>query len=139
TSGRRSAEVNAILGAGFEKLEIILNDLATQTSIPTTQIIEGWHKSRGRVINGTNHWNLYSKYFTKHEGQERRRLGLPLDAPITPTIRGQLYVKFKEENSEMWQEILEIHDMIEMSDLPTQTVAQRAQMFNKIRKKLISL
>ncbi|KIK80789.1 hypothetical protein PAXRUDRAFT_36081 [Paxillus rubicundulus Ve08.2h10] len=139
TSGHRSAQVNCVLSTGYEKLEVIVTDLATQTSLSTSQIIEDWHKSHGRIINGTNHWNLYAKYFAKHEAQELRRLGLPLDVPITPTVRGQLYTKFKEENTEMWQEILEIHEMIEMSDSPPQTVAQCAQMFNKIRKKLTSL
>ncbi|KAF8835146.1 hypothetical protein BDN67DRAFT_984806 [Paxillus ammoniavirescens] len=139
TSSRCLAQVNRVLSTGYEKLEVIVTDLAAQTLLSTSQIIEGWHKSHGRIIDGMNHWNLYAKYFAKHEAQEHRRLGLPLDVSITPTVRGQLYMKFKEENTEMWQEILEIHEMIEMSDSPLQAVTQRAQMFNKIRKKLTSL
>ncbi|KIJ65252.1 hypothetical protein HYDPIDRAFT_27972, partial [Hydnomerulius pinastri MD-312] len=81
TSGRQSAQVNRTLAVGYEQLEAVLTELIDKTSPSTQQIAEGWHKSRGRVINGTNHWNLYSKYFAKHEEQERRRLGLPLDAP----------------------------------------------------------
>jgi len=41
--------------------------------------MDGWHKSKGRVINGVNHWNLYAKYLAKHEDQEQWRLGLPAD------------------------------------------------------------
>ncbi|KAF8836912.1 hypothetical protein BDN67DRAFT_1014276 [Paxillus ammoniavirescens] len=69
-SGRRSAEVNRVLSCSFEKLEIIMTNLATQTSLSTSQVIEGWHKSHSRIINSMNHWNLYSKYFVKHDAQE---------------------------------------------------------------------
>ena len=41
--------------------------------------MDGWHKSRGRVINGANHWNLYAKYYAKHEAQERKRLDISSD------------------------------------------------------------
>lgn len=58
---------------------------------------------------------------------------------VSPTLRRQLYTKFKEANGETWQEILEIHAMMEMSDSLPQTVAQRAQTFNKIRKKVVSM
>lgn len=59
--------------------------------------------------------------------------------PVTPTLCRQLYIKFKEANSETWQEILEIHDMIEVSDSSPQTVAQHAQTFNKICKKVVGM
>ncbi|KIK77254.1 hypothetical protein PAXRUDRAFT_167418, partial [Paxillus rubicundulus Ve08.2h10] len=55
------------------------------------------------------------------------------------TTRGHLYAKFKEDDSKMWQEILEIQELIELSESPPQTVAQHAQMFNRIWKKLTTL
>lgn len=81
SSGRHPTRVNALLNEGYEELEQILNNLMSQTSLTAKQVVDGWHKSRGRPINGTNRWNLYKKYFAKHEEQERPRLGLPVDAP----------------------------------------------------------
>ena len=79
TAGRRTTLINAILEQGYNDLEIILTQLVDKTSLTTQQIMDGWHKSKGRVINGTNHWNLYTKYFVKHETQERKRLAIPAD------------------------------------------------------------
>ncbi|KAF8429926.1 hypothetical protein L210DRAFT_3651902 [Boletus edulis BED1] len=138
TSGRRSARVTALLNEGCEELERVLMNVMAQTSLTARQIMDGWHKSRGRSINGTNHWNLYARYLAKNEEQERRRLGLPTDAPITPQTRGQLYTRFKEDNHE-WQEILEVHEMLDLADSAQQTLAQRANSFNKLRRKVTNL
>ena len=54
-------------------------------------------------------------------------------------IRGQLYNKFKEENGEAWQEILELHDILESSEGSPQTMAHRIQSFNKIKRRLFNL
>ncbi|KAF8127382.1 hypothetical protein EV363DRAFT_1172502 [Boletus edulis] len=138
TSGRRSARVTALLNEGCEELERVLMNVMAQTSLTARQIMDGWHKSRGRSINGTNHWNLYARYLAKNEEQERRRLGLPTDAPITPQTRGQLYTRFKEDNHE-WQEILEVHEMLDLADSAQQTLAQRANSFNKLCRKVTNL
>ena len=79
TAGRRTAAINSILNEGYNDLEDILTQLVDKTALSPQQIMDGWHKSKGRVINGINHWNLYTKYIAKHEDQERRRLGLPAD------------------------------------------------------------
>jgi len=79
TAGRRTAVINSILDEGYNDLELILTQLVNKTALTPQQIMDGWHKSKGRVINGINHWNLYAKYLAKHEDQERRRLGLPAD------------------------------------------------------------
>ncbi|KAF8121400.1 hypothetical protein EV363DRAFT_1186188 [Boletus edulis] len=139
TLGRRSARVNKILTEGYDQLEKTLMDLIAQTSLTAQQVLDGWSKSHGRIINGTNHWNSYAKYLMKHEEQERRRLSIGSDDPITPTLRRQLYAKFKDDHGEQWQEILEIHDMLEISDSLPQTMAQRAQTFNKTSKRMTSL
>ena len=83
TAGRRSAAINSILDEGYNSLEDILTQLVDKTALSPQQIMDGWHKSKGRVINGINHWNLYTKYIAKHEDQERRRLGLPADVLST--------------------------------------------------------
>jgi len=51
---------------------------------------------------------------------------------VTPATRRQLYGKFKEDNPETWQEIIDLHDLIEASDSLSQTLAQRMQSFGKI-------
>jgi len=79
TAGRRTTLINAILEQGYDDLEIILMQLVDKTSLTMQQIMDGWHKSKGRVMNGTNHWNLYTKYFAKHETQEQKRLAIPTD------------------------------------------------------------
>ena len=79
TAGRRSAAINSILDEGYNNLEDILTQLVDKTALSPQQIMDGWHKSKGHVINGINHWNLYTKYIAKHEDQERRRLDLPAD------------------------------------------------------------
>ncbi|KAI9453753.1 hypothetical protein HD554DRAFT_2179297, partial [Boletus coccyginus] len=139
TSGRRTAAVNAILMAGYDELEAVLIRLIEQTNLTTQQILDGWHKSRSRAVNSINHWNQYTKYAMRHEEQERRRLGLPPDVPLSPSIRRGLYTKFKEDNPGSWQEILEVHDMIDNAQSAPQTVAQCAQTFNKVKKRVISM
>jgi len=54
-------------------------------------------------------------------------------------IRRQLYTKFKEENKEAWQEILELHDLLENSEVSPQNIAHRMQSFGKIKRQLINL
>lgn len=49
-----------------------------------------------------------------------------------PTTHCQLYGKFKEDNPETWQEILDLHDLLEASDFSLQTLAQHSQSFGKI-------
>ncbi|KAF8120235.1 hypothetical protein EV363DRAFT_1070768, partial [Boletus edulis] len=111
TSGRRTAVVNASLSAGYDELEAVLTKLVEQTNLSAQQILDGWHKSRSRPVSGTNHWNQYTKYVMRHEEQERRRLNLPQDVLLSPSVRRELYAKFKEDNPDTWQEILEVHDM----------------------------
>ena len=155
-AGRRTALINGILDEGYNDLENILTHLVNKTALFPQQIMDRWHKSKGQVINRVNHWNLYAKYLAKHEDQERQRLGLLSDVlsksiplvynhchnsspKVTPMIRGQLYMKFKEENNEAWQEILELHDLLESSEALPQTIAHCMQSFGKIKRWLINL
>ena len=58
---------------------------------------------------------------------------------VTPSIRQQLYTKFKEDNVKSWQEVLELYDLVESSESTSQTVAQRVQSFDKMQKRLMNL
>jgi len=71
TAGHRTTIVNNILVVGFEQLEKILDDLVDKTSLTPQQILDSWHRTQVRVINGVNHWNLYGSYVAKHEEQKR--------------------------------------------------------------------
>ncbi|KIM58048.1 hypothetical protein SCLCIDRAFT_81363, partial [Scleroderma citrinum Foug A] len=125
-----------ILDEGYNDLKNILTHLVNKTALSPQQIMDGWHKSKGRVINRVNHWNLYAKYLAKHEDQERQRLGL---SDILSKSIPLLHMKFKEENNEAWQEILELHDLLESSEASPQTIVHRMQSFGKIKRRLINL
>jgi len=58
---------------------------------------------------------------------------------VTPSIRRQLYAKFKDNNLEAWQEILEINDLLKSSESSPQTVAQCMQAFSKVQRRLTTL
>ena len=58
---------------------------------------------------------------------------------VTPSVCRQLYTKFKEDNSESWQEVLELYDLVQSSESTSQTVAQRTQSFDKMWKWFINL
>ncbi|KAI9573729.1 hypothetical protein HD554DRAFT_2167298 [Boletus coccyginus] len=104
-----TAAVNAILMAGYNELKAILIRLIEQTNLTMQQILDGWHKSRSCAIN------------------------------VSPSIHRGLYMKFKEDNPGSWQEILEVHDMIDNALSAPQTVAQHVQIFNKVKKRVISM
>lgn len=57
---------------------------------------------------------------------------------VTPSLREQFYMTFKEANKENWQEILEINSMLELFE-STPMVSQCTQMFNKICRQTTSL
>ncbi|KAI9568682.1 hypothetical protein HD554DRAFT_2021722, partial [Boletus coccyginus] len=59
-----------ILKEGYTALEELLIDLINKTSLIPQQVMDGWHKTQGHIINGVNHWNVFSRYLSKHEAQE---------------------------------------------------------------------
>ncbi|KAH0839432.1 hypothetical protein J3R83DRAFT_209, partial [Lanmaoa asiatica] len=139
TSGWRTARINAILTACYDKLDKTLMKAVGETSCSVQQVLDRWNKSHGWVITATNHWNLWPSYLAKHKEEECLRAGVPIDAPFTPSLHGQLYMSFKEANHNNWQEILEIHSMLELSESGSITVSQCTQMFNKIHRQTMSL
>jgi hypothetical protein len=74
-TGRRSAELNAALDVGFAAVERGFLDLSTSTTLPISQLINLFLKSRGRTVNGINYWNLYANYFKEHMQTELARIG----------------------------------------------------------------
>ncbi|KAG2053156.1 hypothetical protein BDR06DRAFT_842560, partial [Suillus hirtellus] len=68
--GRRSAESNATLDAGFAAVEHTLLKLSRSTAIPMHQVINLFMKSCGRNASSINYWNLYSNYFKDKSQQE---------------------------------------------------------------------
>ncbi|KAG0695572.1 hypothetical protein DFH29DRAFT_1005338 [Suillus ampliporus] len=68
--GRRSAETNAALDAGFVVIDQALLELARSTTMPMHQVINLFMKSRGRTVSSINYWNLYSNYFKDKSKQE---------------------------------------------------------------------
>jgi hypothetical protein len=73
--GRRSAETNATLDAGFAAVDQALLELSRTTGMPMHQVINLFMKSRGRTASTINYWNLYSNYFKDKAKQELTRLG----------------------------------------------------------------
>lgn len=74
-TGRRSAELNAALDIGFAAVERCFLELSASTTLPISQLINLFLKSRGRTVNGTNYWNLYANYFKEHVQTELARIG----------------------------------------------------------------
>ena len=58
---------------------------------------------------------------------------------ITLTVHGQLYAKFKKDNPKAYHEILEINNMMELTESSFSMVMQYTQTFNKIQKQTISM
>ena len=80
TSGRWSVCVNSILAACYKDLDKILMKAVSETSCSVQQVVDSWHKSRGRVISRTNHWNIWPSYLT-YETEECNRAGIPKGIP----------------------------------------------------------
>ncbi|KAG2137007.1 hypothetical protein DEU56DRAFT_713698, partial [Suillus clintonianus] len=137
--GRRQDATNDILREGFVNMERLVHELSHQTSIPTHQVISLWNKSHARGINNVNHWNAYSGYFKDNLKQELDRLGDKApEIPGTPsaTVRRNCYELFKAAYPDTWQTILEYHGQsVILSGVP-QTIAMRAQEFQKFCKKI---
>ncbi|KAG1872240.1 hypothetical protein F4604DRAFT_1495736, partial [Suillus subluteus] len=132
--GRRSAETNTALDAGFAAVDQTLLELSRSTMMPVHQVLNLFMKSRGHNASSINYWNLYSNYFKDNSKQELTRLCQNIPAgECTPsvTVRKECYAKFKEQFPDMYQDILDTHDeLTSLGGLP-HTVSQRAQAFQR--------
>ncbi|KAG1863947.1 hypothetical protein C8R48DRAFT_561401, partial [Suillus tomentosus] len=141
--GRRSAELNAALEAGFAAVERCFLELSASTTLPTSQLINLFLKSRGCTVNGTNYWNLYANYFKEHVQTELARIAekLPLEVAclVGATVRTQCYNKFKEVYSDSYQDILLMHEEASLLGSSPQTIAQHGQGFQKHYRRVIQI
>ncbi|KAG2749547.1 hypothetical protein P692DRAFT_20731576, partial [Suillus brevipes Sb2] len=116
-------------------------DLAAKTGLPLQQVSHAYHKARGRIHSGFNHWNTYGHYLKVNREQELQRLGnieVADAAQITPAIRAECYKAFRAAFPDSWQEILETFEQVEVRSVGPQTVSQRTQEFNKIWRKVVT-
>ncbi|KAG1881253.1 hypothetical protein F4604DRAFT_1678839 [Suillus subluteus] len=99
-------------------------------------------KSRGRIVNGTNYWNLYASYFKEHIKMELARIGREVPAgggTPSATVRTQCYDKFKEAYPDSYQDLLLMHEEASLLGSSPQTIAQRAQGFQKHYRRVIQI
>ncbi|KAG1873296.1 hypothetical protein C8R48DRAFT_669895 [Suillus tomentosus] len=140
--GRRSDDMNAELESGFGDIERCFLKLSTSTTLPKNQLINLFLKSRGRTVNGTNYWNLYANYFKDYVQQELTRISKEVpEGGGTPsaTVRRQCYEKFKMAFPDTYQDILSRHEEASLLGSSPQTIAQRAQAFQKHYRSVSSL
>lgn len=57
----------------------------------------------------------------------------------TPSLVSRCYRRFIETQGEQWKEILEVFELTEMTKSLDQTICQRSQTFNKIRRKILQI
>ncbi|KAG2028731.1 hypothetical protein BDR03DRAFT_882800 [Suillus americanus] len=137
--GRRSEDANAAMEKQFDLIDCAINELVVSTGMPTQQVLNLFLKSRGRVNNGTNHWNIYGQYFKAHRLRELQRAGKDANIIITSTIQGECYRSFQDAYPEDWQDILDTFDETRIASGPPLTVAQRSQEFTRLTKKVTSM
>ncbi|KAG1859751.1 hypothetical protein F4604DRAFT_1930477 [Suillus subluteus] len=121
--GRRSAETNAALDAGFAAVDQTLLELSRTTGMPM-------------------HQNLYSNYFKDNTKQELGRLGQNLAVgEHTPSVTRQkeCYAKFKEQFPDTYQDILDTHEELASLGALPQTIGQRRQAFQRFHRRVTNI
>jgi hypothetical protein len=158
-TGRKSADTQAILDAGFIDIEQSFLRLSKSTSMPLQQIINSFLKSRGRTTVNINFWNIYARsYFKDNMEEELARIGVVLPADggspsrlsvsystlmgcsnfIDMSIRTKCYEQFKDIFPDTYKDILTVYDEMKTLSGSPHTVSQRAQEFQKYYKRLFS-
>ncbi|KAG1777168.1 hypothetical protein EV702DRAFT_1197489 [Suillus placidus] len=138
----RSAELNGTLDVGFAAVERQFLDLSASTTLPVSQLINLFLKSRGRTVNGTNYWNLYAAYFKEHIQTELARIGRevpPGGGTPSATVRKQCYESFKDTYPDSYQDLLLMHEEASLLGSTPQTIAQRGQGFQKHYRRVIQI
>ncbi|KAJ8579322.1 hypothetical protein M405DRAFT_848307, partial [Rhizopogon salebrosus TDB-379] len=140
--GRKSANTNAILEAGFVDIEHSFVQLSKSTSMPLQQVISCFLKGHGRTTVSINFWNLYARsYFKDNVEQELARVGVTLPADggsPNMSIRTKCYELFKKAFPDTFKEILLVQDEVKTLSGSPQTVSQRAHEFQKYYKRLFA-
>ncbi|KAG9308808.1 hypothetical protein JVU11DRAFT_11433 [Chiua virens] len=139
SGGRRSAETQTILNTAYTDLDTVLDHTSSRLGLTQQQVLDSWHKSRGRVVNGVNHWNVYQVFFKAHEEQERRRIDLSLEEPGTPSTMSRCYKRFIADHADTWKDILEVYELTEVTKSSQMTISQRTQTFDRFCRKISDL
>ncbi|KAG1904934.1 uncharacterized protein F5891DRAFT_1183575 [Suillus fuscotomentosus] len=122
--GQRSEDANTAIEKQFDLIDCAINELVVSTGMPTQQVLNLFLKSRGRINNGTNYWNIYGQYFKAYRLCELHGSDSCWDA-VTLTIQGEY--------------ILNTFDETRIASGPPLTVAQWSQEFTRLTKKVTSL
>ncbi|EED81934.1 predicted protein [Postia placenta Mad-698-R] len=138
TPGRLSDDVRQILRTGFAKMNTIVEQVSKDSGLPAARVQAMFGQQHARVNTARNHWNIYGRYFKMNQAQECKRLGL--DAPLTDTveIRSKTYALFKEAHADIWRDILETFEEVEVWAV-NHTVGQRKRDFAKAVAKMRQL
>ncbi|EED83583.1 predicted protein [Postia placenta Mad-698-R] len=138
TPGRLSDDVRQILWTGFAKMNTIVEQVSKDSGLPAARVQAMFGQQHARVNTARNHWNIYGRYFKMNQAQECKRLGL--DAPLADTveIRSKTYALFKEAHADIWRDILETFEEVEVW-AANHTVGQRKRDFAKAVAKMRQL
>ncbi|KAG2157709.1 uncharacterized protein EDB93DRAFT_1246765 [Suillus bovinus] len=137
-TGRRSAELNGMLDAGFVVVERHFLNLSASTTLSVSQLINVFLKSCGRTVNGTNYWNLYTNYFKEHIQTELAHIGREVP-PGGATVHKQCYKSFKDTYPDSYQDLLLMHEEASLLGSTPQTIAQHGQGFQKHYRRVIQI
>ncbi|EED77612.1 predicted protein [Postia placenta Mad-698-R] len=138
TPGRLSDDVRQILRTGFANMNTIVEQVSKDSGLPAARVQAMFGQQHARVNTARNHWNIYGRYFKMNQAQECERLGL--DAPLADTveIRSKTYALFKEAHTDIWRDILETFEEVEVW-AANHTVGQRKRDFAKAVAKMRQL
>ncbi|OSX63760.1 hypothetical protein POSPLADRAFT_1139623 [Postia placenta MAD-698-R-SB12] len=138
TPGRLLDNVRQILQIGFANMNTIVEQVSKDSGLPAARVQAMFEQHHARMNTAHNHWNIYDHYFKMNQAQECERLGL--DAPLADTveIRSKTYALFKEVHADIWCDILETFEEVEVW-AANHTVGQRKRDFAKAVAKMRQL
>ncbi|KAG1821274.1 hypothetical protein DFJ58DRAFT_739232 [Suillus subalutaceus] len=125
-TGRRSAELNAALDVGFAAVERGFLDLSMSTTLPISQLINLFLKSRGRTVND---WNL--RALAERPQPEAARPVRPCARSVTTNSKRPIPILTKTSCS-----CTRRHRSL---DHLLKTIAQRGQGFQKHYRRVIQI
>ncbi|EED85089.1 predicted protein [Postia placenta Mad-698-R] len=102
TPGRLSDNVHQILWTGFANMNAIVEQVSKDSGLPVARVQAMFRQQHARC------------YFKMNQVQECECLGL--DAPLADTvkIRSKMYALFKEVHADIWRNILETFEKVEV-------------------------
>lgn len=129
--GRPTTKTLGLIEEGFIKISEIIEGLAEVTGKPPSSLYRRLEKSRKGTPDG-HLWNIYLRYFARHEEEEAARLNKPLEH--TQAFRSLCYAQYKADNAN-FRELLETYQELEIAAVEM-TVGQRKREVEKYEKRL---